>query len=395
MDKFPNSIDAKVWESRLVAWFGAFKVPGGMEEWFQAALSRGYEESKNELAELTRLNVSATRQASVQYMRAEKAEAALRAQAPKSPGPEEAAEYPPGTWYAKEAEQYPGTLNPGEWAYRVCREQDRKQTKLCWQHLREIFRVALRHAYKQGRLSVETAAPESPGPQANFHQVVPGSFRPFILGTRIFADTGEECPDVAPETPNLKSVVTQLKIDFLRGLKLANARIGVLESKSGGDWSKRLAECERGIDALLRQGAEDHDAVTGIQIGIEKRLGDLETKARRLDRPAVLELDKRVADMEEWIKPMSCWPVSRLRDLQKRIEECEVRIGSKFMAPERNLSGEFVELSKRVAELGAGKDMLTGQLHEVQKRLGDLETQSRLVLGARDAEPKPDLGAQG
>lgn len=48
----------------------------------------------------------------------------------------------------------------------------------------------------------------------------------------------------------LKSVVTQLKIDFLRGLKLANARIGVLESKSGGGWSKRLSDLEARQRAL-------------------------------------------------------------------------------------------------------------------------------------------------
>lgn len=48
----------------------------------------------------------------------------------------------------------------------------------------------------------------------------------------------------------LKSVVAQLRIDFLRGLKLANARIGVLESKSGGGWSKRLSDLEARQRAL-------------------------------------------------------------------------------------------------------------------------------------------------
>lgn len=49
---------------------------------------------------------------------------------------------------------------------------------------------------------------------------------------------------------DLKSQVAQLKVDFLRGLKLANARVGVLESKSGGDWSKRLSDLEARQRAL-------------------------------------------------------------------------------------------------------------------------------------------------
>lgn len=41
--KFPSTLDAAVWASRCTAWFGAFKVPD-LAEWFQAALSHGYDE---------------------------------------------------------------------------------------------------------------------------------------------------------------------------------------------------------------------------------------------------------------------------------------------------------------------------------------------------------------
>ena len=69
---------------------------------------------------------------------------------------------------------------------------------------------------------------------------------------------------------NMNSRAVQDRIDLARGLKMVNARLEVLEKKSGGDWSKRLEELEK----LVSQR-------TCLIPVLDKRLSDLEGLVHR------------------------------------------------------------------------------------------------------------------
>lgn len=83
------------------------------------------------------------------------------------------------------------------------------------------------------------------------------------------------------------------------------------------------------------------------------RLDAVEARTQGLDAP---ELKRRLELLEA---KAAVWPPARLRELEKRLGECEFRIGSTFMAPESNLSGEFVSLAKRLSFLEGQLDAWT------------------------------------
>jgi hypothetical protein len=171
-----------------------------------------------------------------------------------------------------------------------------------------------------------TQAPEPPGVE---HSPEPDSTDPERLR--------QSCVGAEDPVHRLKSVVGQLKIDFLRGLKLANERIGVLESKSGGDWSKRLNDLEvrtmgisaelpmwgRRIEELEKRLEDTHANLKAMQAGTER----IEDESRPY------EIASRLLALENWLGTKKYAPESdfasktwvKLEQLANRLSKLEAR----------------------------------------------------------------------
>lgn len=336
--KFPESMDPKEWEAGFLKARSVMNCPPGVpssaEAWFSAAMARGREEGKKEAEARVKHLEDMLRVANGTIQcHYDRAEAALRYLAPKSPGNgeyEEAkrlAEFMHKEFYGgepKEREPLPtligvlsqidnmlagmrpkgpapkspgpkgfkcpqcGTANcwgttdwPGEPMKGHChgRLSDGSRCKFEWVRSdeRDLELGITNEApefYTTGCLpqpsAQEPVAPEMSAPvSSGKHPLVRlkeridqvnESFDDFRVDKQkqlaALADQGrmheKNIDALDAGLVALKSVVAQLKIDFLRGLKLANERIGVLESKSGGDWSKRLAAIEAELPRLSR-----------------------------------------------------------------------------------------------------------------------------------------------
>ena len=100
------------------------------------------------------------------------------------------------------------------------------------------------------------------------------------------------------------------------------------------------------------------------------------------------------------VETLPAFPPERLRDMVKRIEELEARLGSTFLGPERNLTTEVGKLMERVRYcetlLPRPGDRTLGTMHEeVCARLSKLEAATKRLdaLAVPAGTESPSYGA--
>ena len=317
--KFPGTLDAHSWASAYEFEEPLMRAGDGARlwPWFQAALSLGFREGREDQKEL---------HACFQPYR-------LKDPPPPKPG-----------WQA--------SFDARDWAkeFMRCNHQVAgnpmvavdEETMVGW------FANALMRGYDEHRWKTERESPPT-GPSdlerlettVRLHREWAAKNIGDLRETLQMRTDGLDGP--APKASRdraedhihrLKSVVAQLKIDFLRGLKTANERIGVLESKSGGDWSKRLSDLETKVPPLPPSAEariaklEERAHQQGWQVkentkhyeNVDDAVGNLESRVEELERKAavaaeanhlfhhaiegrVFQLERRYATADEARKP--------------------------------------------------------------------------------------------
>lgn len=249
--------------------------------------------------------------------------------------------------------KFPSTLEAPVWASRCTAWFGAFKVP----DLTEWFQAALSHGFREGQAAVYDLVDKAQRERDCFGPVVPGTQapEPDLVDPEWLR---QSCISAEDRIHRLKSVVGKLKVDVLRGLKLSNDRIGVLESKSGGDWSKRLASLEArvmGIQSELPMWGRRIEALEAPKKldPLKIRYDDLGVSKMSLDDCRWMKLNCEIGGLQAEIERLkeTPYPVERLRGMDRRIRKLERRLGSSFRGPEANLATEVGSLGERLSAL--------------------------------------------